>query len=351
MNSPLTRRFVPRLGGMALSLALGLGAPVALAQTAGSQTPDTGVSWEDADGTANFKATQYYKAGTAAFGKKDFEAALEAFRNSYGVVKSPNSRLMVVRSLYELGRYQEAYEEAQILAQEAETAAAKADKYKAAVDAAAVELQAAKSKLAFVVIKPQAKAPGAKVTLNGEEVAADRWGQEILVPAGPVEVVMTTEAGSVTEKGEAKVGEVVELKPAQKEAPKEAPAPVQVEVSDDGGYDGPDRIALALIAGSVGVVGMTNFGIFGLLSNGQYQRLEDLCNDGICDPSLEAEADNGRTYQIVANVSLGLGVAGLAAGAGLFIWELLDPAESSEEAAERPQLYVGPGSVMVTGTF
>lgn len=351
MNSPLARRFVPRLGGMALSLALGLGAPVALAQTP-SATPDTGVSWEEADGTANFKATQYYKAGTASFNKKDFDAALEAFRNSYGVVKSPNSRLMVVRSLYELGRYQEAYEEARVLSQEAETAAAKADKYKAAVDAAAVELKAAKAKLAFVVIKPQATAPGAKVTLNGEDVAADRWGQEILVPAGPVEVVMTTEAGTVTEKGEAKVGEVVELKLAQKEAPKQAPAPVQVEMSaDDGGYDGPDRIALALIAGSVGVVGMTNFGIFGVLSNGQYSRLEDLCNDGICDPSLETEADNGRTYQIVANVSLGIGVAGLAAGAGLFIWELLDPAESSEEAAERPQIHVGPGSMMVTGTF
>lgn len=346
MNSPLARRFVPRVGGWALSLALGLGAPVALAQT-----PDTGVSWEEADGTANFKATQYYKAGTASFGKKDFEAALEAFRNSYGVVKSPNSRLMVVRSLYELGRYREAYEEARVLAGEAETAAAKAQKYEAAVDAAAVELKAAKGKLAFVVIEPEAKAAGAQVTLNGEEVAPDRWGQEILVDPGPVEVVLTTDAGSVTEKGEAKVGEVVELKPAQEnDAPKEASVPVPVEAGD-GGYSGPDRTAMAIIAGSVGVIGMTNFGIFGLLANGQFSRLDDLCDDGICDPSLETEADNGRTYQTVANVSLGLGVAGLAAGAGLFLWEILDPAESTEEAAARPQLHVGPGSVMVTGTF
>jgi len=347
VNSSLARCSLPRAGAWALSLALGLGAPAALAQT-----PDGGVSWEDADGTANFKATQYYKAGTASFNRNDFAAALEAFQNSYGVVRSPNSRLMIVRSLFELGRYEEAYREAQELAEEAESAAAKAEKYKPAVEAASVELKAAKAKLAFVVIQPSAEAAGAEVSLNGEPVPAEQWGQEILVDPGPIEVVMTTEGGTVTEKGEAKIGEVVELKPTQKGAPEEAPAPVQMRVdTGDGGYSGPDRTSMAIIAGSVGVLGMTNFGIFGLLANGQFSRLEDLCEGRTCDPELETEADSGNTYQLVANVSLGIGVAGLAAGAGLFIWELLDPAESSEEAAERPQLHVGPGSVMLTGTF
>src|SRR5690606_17888793 len=148
-----------------------------------------------------------------------------------------------------------------------------------------------------------------------------------------IEVVLASPKGEIRESGTAAIGEQLELTLVPKAAPppkKAAPATAPPDTATSG-YDGPDRRILALAAGGVGVLGMVNFGLFGRLANGQCERLAIRCDGSTCDPDLEEEADTGRTYQTVANVSVGIGAAFLAAGAGLFLWDLLDtPAETSE---------------------
>ncbi|MEM1031697.1 MAG: hypothetical protein AAF928_07430 [Myxococcota bacterium] len=360
-------------GGLGLGAVLGLAIVVhdvegALAQPPPSassssqpavteeRTPTTGVPWDEADGTANYKATQYYKAGISLFERKDFTGALAQFRSSYGEVRSPNSRLMVVRSLFELGRYEAAYREAMVLEEEAKNAAAKSpQKYEAAVTAAATELSAVKKKLAFVVVQAPA---GATVTLNGDALPAARWGEAIIVAPGPVEVRMSRAApgvAPVTESADAKAGQTVTLTLSAAETPPPAPkTPVGSEtatVAVDDGYAGPDRISMAVVAGSVGVLGMATFGIFGALANGQFSRLEDLCDGTSCPERLEEEAEAGQRYQTAANVSVVVGALGLAGGAGLVLWEVLEPEAAAPRGDRALHWSVGPGSVSVSGRF
>jgi hypothetical protein len=94
------------------------------------------------------------------------------------------------------------------------------------------------------------------------------------------------------------------------------------------------------------------------MASSTYSDLEDQCPDGVCSPDLESDADSGRTYQTVANVSLVFGIVGIAAGAGLIVWDLVDPSPSDAPAAEdeatasvRPQLVVGPGAIGLRGSF
>jgi hypothetical protein len=338
----------PRAIAISMLLAALVGAPALHAQP-GATTPTTGADFDVADKAKSNQATQLYKAALADFNRDRFAQALEKFRQSYGVVKSPNTRLMIVRSLAGLEHHAEAFREAVTLKAEAEAAAAKSEKYADVVEAAVIELDALAPKLALVLVLVDAP-PDAKVTIGGEALPADQWGQPFPVEPGDVEVVLTTAKGEVRDRGTVAIGEQLELALVPDAAPPPpAPTftPATVSETQSGGYQGPDRKILALAAGSVGVVGMVNFGIFGMLANGQFERLEIRCDGRQCDPDLEEEADKGRTYQTAANVSVGIGAAFLAAGAGLLLWDLLD----AEERADAVSLELGPGSATFRGSF
>ena len=77
--------------------------------------------------------------------------------------------------------------------------------------------------------------------------------------------------------------------------------------------------------------------------------------DGL-DPNVLAERlrridiDDGKTYQTVANVMLVVGSVGVAAGVGLFVWDVLD-SPSTEEAEAKLRIGVGPGQLTLGGSF
>src|ERR1700690_4586587 len=56
-------------------------------------------------------ATQYYDRGVEAMDADKFAEALKQFQQSYDTVNSPNSHMMVGRTLVKLGRLPEAYRE------------------------------------------------------------------------------------------------------------------------------------------------------------------------------------------------------------------------------------------------
>jgi hypothetical protein len=280
---------------------------------------------------------------------KRYDEALAKFRESYGIVASPNSRLMIVRVLNEAGRGLEAYREANEAMKEAADAAAKApDKYQQAVDALNREIEAAKMKIGLLTVTVQGASEGASVTVAGQAVPASEWGKPIALEPGEVEVTLDAPEGKDQEKVTLEAGTVatVTLSPPPPKAAPPPPPPKPVK-QEESGYRGPDRRMMAYIAGGVGVLGFLGFGTFGLLSNGRFDRIESACPDpDNCDPALEDDADTGRTYQIVANVGLVVGIVGIAAGTGLFVWDVLDPA--SEEQA---QVFIGPGGASVRASF
>ena len=121
---------------------------------------------------------------------------------------------------------------------------------------------------------------------------------------------------------------------------------------DEPTEDGPvSLIPFSIVGFAVGGVGMLGFAIFGSLTLSEYSKLEEKCPTNSCRPEISEEADDGRTYQTAANVSLVIGAVGLAAGTGLLITALMQDDGGEADTAGMPSISVGPGSLFVSGTF
>ncbi|HEY6460749.1 MAG TPA: hypothetical protein VIY73_11385, partial [Polyangiaceae bacterium] len=102
----------------------------------------------------------------------------------------------------------------------------------------------------------------------------------------------------------------------------------------------------AYVAGGVGVAGLVTFTIAGVMARSTYDDLNGACHGGPCPPDKDGEISSGKTQQTLANVGLVIGIAGIAAGATLFVLSM--PRGSASASAA---LVVGPGNVGVRGTW
>jgi hypothetical protein len=305
---------------------------------------------------ASFKeksdATQKYKKGKEAFDAGRFQEALDRFRESYAIVASPNSHLMVARALIKLGRRVDAYHELDLVIAEAEGTKEKG-KYKDTANAARSEQQQLGSQLAFVTFDP-----GVSATLAGQDIPAEKWGKPIPMEPGSVEVVVRSKTG-----GEQKQQLVLQpgattsvAPPAPKAAEGPAQTTAQTGPKPEPGVDGEATIrqsTLGWVAGGVGLAGMATFAIFGLVDNSTFGDLESECpNHKDCPGRLADTAESGRTYQTVANVGLGVGVVGIGTAVVLLLTSGSSSATAKVTASARsPRLVVGPSSVSVVGGF
>src|SRR5262245_51537725 len=83
---------------------------VALCAAAAPARAD-GVPIEDANPAQLRAAQKTFEAADDLFDGQQYDAAIKAFRTSYEIVASPNSRLMIARSMQKLGKLAEAYSE------------------------------------------------------------------------------------------------------------------------------------------------------------------------------------------------------------------------------------------------
>ena len=298
------------------------------------------------------QAGQAYKDAKAALDAGKKEEALKGFRKSYDIVASPNSLFMVVRTLQELGRFAEAYRTNKEAIEVADRAAAAAAKYQATATAAHDKDKELAALVGLLTVTVEAPI-GWTLQVNGMEVPEEAVASAIAVDPGSVTVVLSTPQGNETRQVEVAAGATTSLTigppaPAETDVP---PDQGPAEEPDDG--DGPDPLLVSsFVAYGVGGVGMIMFGVFGGLTLSEYSTLEDECGGGICAPTDTAKGDDGRTYQTVANVSLIVGAVGLAAGTGLLIASLMQEDDGADSATRStPTLAVGPGSVVLTGSF
>ncbi|HHH31768.1 MAG TPA: tetratricopeptide repeat protein [Polyangiaceae bacterium] len=336
-----------------------LAAVVALATATAFVAPAfaAGVPISEATPDQKKSASEAYKRGRAAFDEGRLDDALSAFTESYDIVASPNAHLMAATTLIALGRTGEAYEALDEVITEAEAAAATNPKYKKTAEGARTKQQEIEGEVGtLTVLGAMDKAPlGATLMVNDREIPQSRWSSPIKVKAGAVDVTLTGEPTRTVEVMPGSSATVDLNAPLPGAEPDDGAG---VEMDSDGGYSGPDRMLITYIAGGVGVAGLVSFGIFGGLAKSKFDSLEESCPSRTnCPLELEGDASDGKTFQTVANVSLGIGIAGVVAAAGFLTWELLDPAEDGgdspdgSDTAFRPRLGIGPGSVSLWGSF
>jgi hypothetical protein len=294
------------------------------------------------------QASDHYLKAKEAFEASNFEAALQGFRASHAIVASPNARYMIVASLSELGRNVEGYREAEAGIPEAEAAALTDEKYNTTLKDLTNAKEKLRAKIGMLTVNVTAQTDAsATLAIDGATVEPQKWGTAIPVAPGPHTVSLTghdAQTVNVDPGGDASV-EFATPTP-------EPTATVDVSTGDSNWFIENRRI-FAYALGGVGVVGMGLFGVFGGLALSKQGDLDDTCTaNKQCPTDSQGDIDDGQTFQVVANTMLVVGAVGLAAGVGLFVWDVLDE-PSSEEGDELATLRVqaGPTGIIIGGSF
>jgi hypothetical protein len=312
-----------------------------------------GVPVEAASILQKQEALKQYRLGVDLMNEKRYAEALDVLLGSYRKVNSPNSRLMVARVLARLERYPEAYVELSGVIADASKLAASLSKYEKTIEAAKLELDEVSSKVALLKLNVDGR-----LRLAGAEVEPSRWNEAIPLKAGPVQLVYELQNGQRVEvSAELKPGETTQVDLAFPEpSPPVAPQAYVVEKRSEA--PGVSYSTLAWVGAGVGVLGLSSLTVFGLMTESQFKALSKECPAGNCPASRRADAESGRTFQTLANVGLGVGLAG-ALGATYF-WvfapEEADPELSllSQRANGGPiqtQVRVGLAAISVAGSF
>jgi hypothetical protein len=330
---------------------------IALVLLASSFALADGVAPGDANATQKQQALEHFTVGKTAFEAKTYDKAITELRASLDVVNSPNARLVLARALRDSGALGDAWTEYGRVAEDATKLAATEARYSQTADAAVSERGELEPKLAFVTVDVQ-HAPGdTTLKVAGRSVPAEQWAAPILAPTGAVDVVLSDASGKelARQTVAATVGQKVAVTldahpvapvssaPNPDDSPdfqKAAPPPPPPQSSDRSGLR-----PYAYIAGGVGVAGLAAFTIFGVMSSSDFNDLKNNCPSGSCPSSKSGEINDGKTFQTVANVGLGVGIVGVAAGATLFVLSL------GGKSADSTGLVVSPGYVGVRGSL
>jgi hypothetical protein len=315
-----------------------------------------GASVADATEKQKKEAEKKLGEGSKLLEKGKLEQAVARLRESHDIVASPKATLMIAKALRNGGDLLAARAEYRQALEEAEAAVRVDDKYQATLDAIKKDLDDIDSVLGKLTIKLVHAPQGTEVTVDGEPVDTAKLGEPQLVTAGTITVLATAPDGSVSKKSvtvRAGQSTSVELAFVREKDPetffeKSADAGEDEEPAAESGEGGSGK-TLAFVAGGIGAAGLVTFGVFGLLSQSKYDDLEEACIDNHCPPDRAGDIDDGKTFQTVANVGLGVGIVGVATGVALFLFT--GPKKTEAPKSSSLELGVGFRSVEVRGTF
>jgi hypothetical protein len=290
------------------------------------------------------QAQARFARGKEFLAKKQYDMALTEFRASHEIVA--NTRLEIARCLRAMGRQVAAYAELGRTAVEAKELVVQDNRYQRALDSAKAERAEIEPQLGFVSLTIQNATDDTKVTVGGEEIRRAAWAEPAPVVAGSTDVVIATPGHAtvtrtITVPAGQKASVIVDALSADTPA---APAPV-AEAPSSTSPGSPLR-TWAYVAGGVGVAGLLTFTIAGVMARSTYDDLNGACHGGPCSPDKDGEISSGKTQQTLANVGLGIGIAGVAAGATLFVLSM--PKGNGPSSAA---LVVGPGNLGVRGSW
>lgn len=320
-----------------------------------------GVSVIDASKTELNDAKGPYTEGVKAMNSKHYKEAVEKFQESYNIVASPNSRLMLGRALIKVNRPLDAYKELEETVAQATELAGRQPKYQKTADAARKELDDVKVELAFITV-----IPGTEVSIGGRKLSDADWGKPMPVMPGRVYVEITATDGRIRKKRlrlEPGVTRVLtaDLTPtssfsnqpaSEAEAPKDQEQQKEEASSASGAPgSGVDRRTVGYIAGGVGIVGVGAFVGFQVAGNAIFGNLKEKCKGNTCSATAVNNAETKGRYEGFSYASLAVGLVGLGLGAYLVFTDHSSSASASESTPASTSLQLGPGSFALTRTF
>ncbi|NUP13915.1 MAG: hypothetical protein HOW73_48390 [Polyangiaceae bacterium] len=305
-----------------------------------------------ADDDETNAARALYLAGKSKFEEGRFDEALVLARRSLEQVESPNTMSLAARCLAELGRKEEAL--AMFDAVETTAAARMAagdDKYEPTRTQSA-ELALPLRRELGVVRVHIANAPAGAIASAGRMSAPLVGGTaRLYVEPGQTRLRITTGATVLTEQTVV----VAAGKPTDVsigDAPSDGAngAPITPSPSaPDTSSSGP-LLPVGITLGILGASGLAMFAGFGASSDATYRKLEEECG-GRCGEDRRDEANQGATFQTIANVSLGLGLASAVAGGTLIAIHFATADDAAKSPQSRVQLVASPTGAAVRGTF
>jgi hypothetical protein len=324
----------------------------------------SGVSPADASAAQKSDATQHFAAGKRALESTDYPTAVAELRASIDIVDSPNTRLELARALRNSDQLADAWAEYGEAIDLAMRLVSKEARYAKTADVATSERKDVEAKLAFVVVDVTHAPPGAVLKVGGRIVPSVEWSGSQVVTPGEVDVGLTDSAGGDLAHlaVSAVAGQTipVPLDGAPPAGVRPGSAPPEVSEEDRPGADERSAPALATaplphgknalrplayVSAGIGVAGMATFAVFGLLSNSTYADLKASCPRA-CPADKRGEVDSGILQQTLANVGLGVGIAGLAVGTTMFLLSM-----PSQSPATGTALVVAPGYLGMRGSL
>jgi hypothetical protein len=305
-----------------------------------------GVSIDTANKAQISAATDHYERGVVAFDAGKLTEALSEFQQSNDMISSPNSRMMIGRTLARLGRLPEAYRELCLAIEQAGGADAPQKRYRKTVDTAQSELKDIKDKLAYVTLRFAESA-----TIQGRAIDRSRLHEPQVASPGQIGVEVTFGSGQrATRELNLKPGEHAEiaLQPPAQEAISQPAQPfgntAPTVVPEEKVVPGASQRTFGYIAGAVGVVGMGAFVGFGIIAAASYGNTKATCTQLACPESAVDNQAAKSLFQGIGYAGLGIGVIGLGAGT----WLLLS---SGSSASTRTALQIGPLGAKLAGSF
>lgn len=277
-----------------------------------------GASVSNADPAQIRTAQERFEAASRLYDDGRFAEALSAFRESYGVVASPNSSLMVGRCLVKLDRVVEAVHQFETTIEIAGSIPEQQTKYEKTAAAARRELNALSDRVGRVSIEVTGASAAVHVSIDGEPIADGELGRPVVVATGKHTIAASSQGASAERAVDVapRADEHVTLDLSQRLPSAEAPHPAASAAS---ATSSPPLRTWAYVAGGIGAAGLVTFGVFGILNNAKYGSLKDDCKNQLCPASRADDIDTGRMYQTTANVGLGVAIVGLGAGVALYV--------------------------------
>jgi len=185
-----------------------------------------------------------------------------------------------------------------------------------------------------IEVPAAARIAGLEVKLDGGSVGEPSWGTAVPVDPGQ-HVVEVSAPGKKPWRTELSLGAdadrktvaVPELESLPKAKPKPSPPPKPPE-------SGRWRRPAGLAIGGVGVVALGIGGYFGLRAFSRWEDRNDHCGGAGCDPTGMEAGDDADRAATVANIGIGIGLVGIAAGTYLVLSSA--SGERSSVAGVRP---------------
>ena len=318
---------------------------VLLIETATSST--WGASPSSADAVA------HYRKGLALIESKRYDDALVELQTSYRELASPNTLLLMAHAHRELGHARRAAEMYEQVVRDAQARIDAGEKRfeqtKADASNWLEELKKSLGKLKVTLLHvPQ----GTEVRVDGRSVAVKPSSDgEQSVQSDRMWWPVGRSKVSALVPGEKPAVVDVEIEPGQTTSVTLDIRTARRETREDGSLKQGTKstTSTSISTGTwvglgVGAVGVGSFALFGTLMKNKTAEL-DACAPN-CSEDMRSTADEGRTYQTLANAGLAVGVAGLATAAGFYLFD-----RGATEQGNTTTVAVGPSRIVVTGRF